>query len=532
MALKGSTVREQIWNYMASAGLSNHGVAGLMGNLSAESRLNPKNLEDLCEARLKEAGKLYCTDETYTVAVDSGEISQEEFLHPLPNKQYGYGLAQWTSPGRKAGLYDLAKSRGVSIGDLEMQLDFLMQELSTSYRNVLEILKSATSVRAASDAVLIDFERPKNQGEAVKKKRAGYGQKYYDEFVKPASVNTAGTSTKPEGGKATMTETQARQHILSIMQGWVGLKRADGSHKVIIDTYNEHKPLARSYAVKYTDAYCATTVSAAAIKAGFDDIIPLECGCGQLIELARKMGIWEESDAHVPEPADIILYDWEDNGIGDNTGWPDHVGMVEKVAGSTITVIEGNMSGGVVGRRNLQVNGRYIRGYILPKYAGKADKPNEPNTSGNLKVGDIVSFTGKNHYASSYASAKKVSCMSGQAKVTAINEKGAHPYHLVAVPGKGSNVYGWVDAADIQGAASGSGSSGGTAAIKVGDTVNYSGNIHYTSSYKGAKSSACKGGTAKVTAINKTGAHPYHLKHTGSGCTVYGWVDADKVSRS
>ncbi len=531
MALKGNTVREQIWNYLASAGLSNHGVAGLMGNLSAESGLNPKNLENLCETRLKEAGKPCCTNETYTAAVDRGEISREEFLHPLPNKQYGYGLAQWTSSPRKASLYDLAKSRGVSIGDLEMQLDFLMQELSTSYRNVLTVLKSATSVRAASDAVLIDFERPKNQGEAVKKKRAGYGQKYYDEFVKPASGNTAGTSTKPEGGNTTMTETQARQHIVGIMQGWIGRKERDGSHKAIIDTYNEHKPLARGYSVKYTDAWCATTISAAAIKAGFEDIIPLECGCGQMVQLSQKMGIWQENDAYHPEPGDIIMYDWQDSGAGDNTGWPDHVGMVEKVAGNTITVIEGNMND-AVGRRNIQVNVRYIRGYILPKYAGKADKPNEPNTSGNLKVGDIVTFTGKNHYSSSYASARKVSCMSGQAKVTAINEKGAHPYHLVAVRGKGSNVYGWVDAADIQGAASGSGPSGGTVAIKVGDTVNYSGNVHYTSSYKGAKSSPCKGGTAKVTAINKTGAHPYHLKHTGSGCTVYGWVDADKVSRS
>ena len=531
MALKGKTVPEQIWNYLTSAGLSNHGTSGLMANLFPESGLNPKNLENLCETRLKEAGKPYCTDETYTAAVDSGEISREEFLHPLPNKQYGYGLAQWTSPGRKAGLYDLAKSRGVSIGDLEMQLDFLMQELSTSYRNVLAVLKSATSVRAASDAVLIDFERPKNQGEAVKKKRAEYGQKYYDEFVKPAPGNTAGTSTKPEGGKATMTESQARQHILSIMQGWVGLKRSDGSHKVIIDTYNEHKPLARNYTVKYTDAYCATTISAAAIKAGFDDIIPLECGCGQMIELAKKMGIWQENDAYVPEPADIILYDWDDNGIGDNTGWPDHVGMAESVTGSTITVLEGNMSGGVVGRRNLQVNGRYIRGYILPKYEGKADKPNEPNTSGNLKVGDIVTFTGNKHYASSYASAKKVSCMSGQAKVTAINVKGAHPYHLVAVPGKGSNVYGWVDAADIQGAASGSGSSGGTVAIKVGDTVKYSGTVHYTSSYADGKSRACKGGKAKVTQISKGKPHPYHLESVEKGCTVHGWVNADKVSR-
>ena len=532
MALKGSTVQEQIWNYLKSKGLSNHGVAGLMGNLEAESDLNPKNLENLCEKRLREAGKPYCTDEAYTAAVDRGEIGREEFLHPLPGKQYGYGVAQWTSSGRKAGLYDMAKSRGVSIGDLEMQLDFLMQEISTSYKSVLAKLKTARSVRAASDAVLIDFERPSDQGEAVQRKRAEYGQKYYDKFVKPASGNTAGTSTKPEGGKATMTEAQARQHIIEIMRGWIGLKRADGSHKVIIDTYNEHKPLARGYSVKYTDAYCATTISAAAIQAGFDDIIPLECGCGQMIELAKKMGIWQENDAYIPEPADIIMYDWQDNGVGDNTGWPDHVGMAEKVAGSTITVMEGNMNGGVVGRRNLQVNGRYIRGYILPKYGNKADAPDAPNTSGNLKVGDVVTFTGKMHYSSSYASAKSASCMSGQAKVTAINAKGAHPYHLVAVPGKGSNVYGWVDAADIQGAASGSGSSEGNTAIKVGDTVNYSGNIHYTSSYKGAKHSACKGGTAKVTAINKTGAHPYHLKHTGNGCTVYGWVDADKVSKS
>ncbi len=531
MALKGSTAQERIWNYLKSEGLSNYGAAGLMGNLYAESSLNPKNLENLCEKRLREAGKPYCTDETYTAAVDSGKISREEFLHPLPKKQYGYGIAQWTSSGRKAGLYDLAKSRSVSIGDLEMQLDFLMQELSTSYRTVLAVLKSAISVRAASDAVLIDFERPKDQGEGVRKKRAEYGQKYYDEFVKPASGNMAGTSTKSEGGKVTMTESQARQQIVGIMQGWVGRKEGDGSHKAIIDTYNEHKPLARGYSVKYTDAWCATTVSAAAIKAGFEDIIPLECGCGQMVQLARKMGIWQENDAHRPEPGDIIMYDWQDSGAGNDTGWPDHVGMVEVVAGSTITVIEGNKND-AVGRRNLQVNGRYIRGYILPRYEKKADKPNEPNTSGtsgNLRVGDIVMFTGRTHYASSYASAKKVSCMSGQAKVTAIKKNGAHPYHLVAVPGKGSNVHGWVDAADIQGAASGTGSSGG-GEIKVGDVVNYFGNVHYTSSYASGKSRSCKGGKAKVTQISKGKPHPYHLVGTGN-CTVHGWVDVAKVSK-
>ena len=127
MALTGKDTAEKIWNFLIAAGLNKYGAAGLMGNLEKESGLNPENLENLCERRLKEAGKPYCTDKAYTAAVDAGQISRAEFLNPLPGKQYGYGLAQWTSAGRKAGLYDLAKSKGVSIGDLEMQLEFLIR---------------------------------------------------------------------------------------------------------------------------------------------------------------------------------------------------------------------------------------------------------------------------------------------------------------------------------------------------------------------------------------------------------------------
>ncbi len=186
MALKGTSATEQIWNFFKINGLNDYGTTGLMGNLYAESGLNPKNLENLCEKRLKEAGKPYYTDEAYTSAVDRGQISREEFLHPLPGKQYGYGLAQWTSAGRKAGLYDLVKSKGVSIGDLETQLEFLMRELRTSYKTVLNKLKTAASVQEASDIVLKKFECPADQSGAVKAKRAGYSQKYFEEYAGPA----------------------------------------------------------------------------------------------------------------------------------------------------------------------------------------------------------------------------------------------------------------------------------------------------------------------------------------------------------
>lgn len=132
----------------------------------------------------------------------------------------------------------------------------------------------------------------------------------------------------------------------------------------IIDLYNSHRPLARGYPVKYTDAWCSTFASAVAIQAGLTSITPTECGCQKHIELFKKLGSWQENDAYVPSPGDYIFYDWQDSGVGDNTGAADHVGIAGKVSGQTITVIEGNYSK----RRTLAVNGRYIRGYGVPKY--------------------------------------------------------------------------------------------------------------------------------------------------------------------
>ena len=176
---------ERIWSFLKAQGLTDAGAAGLMGNLYAESGLRPNNLQNSYE------GKLGMADAEYTERVDSG--SYTNFAHDCA----GYGLAQWTYHTRKANLHKFAKDAGKSIGDLEMQLGFLMKELSTSYKTVLATLKTATSVRAASDAVLLQFERPADQSEAVKAKRAGYGQKYFDKYAQKGSVNTMGFSNSP-----------------------------------------------------------------------------------------------------------------------------------------------------------------------------------------------------------------------------------------------------------------------------------------------------------------------------------------------
>lgn len=163
------------------------------------------------------------------------------------------------------------------------------------------------------------------------------------------------------------------KNVVAQAQAWLGRNEGSAGHKEIIDIYNSHKPLPRGYKVKFpTDDWCAAFVSAIAVKLGCTDIIPTECSCGRMIELLQAKGVFDENDARVPNPGDIIFYDWGDSGKGDNRGWPEHVGIVEKVSGNTITVIEGNISN-TVGRRTIAVNGKNIRGYGVPKY--ETEKP-------------------------------------------------------------------------------------------------------------------------------------------------------------
>lgn len=171
--------------------------------------------------------------------------------------------------------------------------------------------------------------------------------------------------------------------ILNAARAWIGCKESNGSHKQIIDVYNAYTPLPRGYKVKYTDNWCATYVSACAIKAGLANIIPIECSCGNMITLAKNMGIWEENGNIIPTPGDIIIYDWDEVD-----GWPEHTGLVESVSGNKETVVEGNKSNSV-GRRTLTLGNPCIRGYIRPKYDGATAviPPSQPTVPSNNNDG-------------------------------------------------------------------------------------------------------------------------------------------------
>ncbi len=161
----------------------------------------------------------------------------------------------------------------------------------------------------------------------------------------------------------------SRKAILNIARSYLGTQEQDENHLEILSIYNSYEPLAGEYVVKSTDAWCATFVSAVFIKANYTALISTECSCRRMVTLLKEMGCWVEKDAYVPSPGDLIFYDWQDDGVGNCTGTPDHIGIVESVDGKIITVIEGNYDN-CVKRRTIKVNGRYIRGFGVLDYTG------------------------------------------------------------------------------------------------------------------------------------------------------------------
>lgn len=144
------------------------------------------------------------------------------------------------------------------------------------------------------------------------------------------------------------------------------------THDKVIRIYNSMRVLPRGYRLKSDDAWCASWVTAVFALNDYYDIA--ECSCNEMVKKAINRGIWIEQDNYKPMIADVILYDWQDNGKGDNNGTPDHVGIVIAVDGNKLTIREGN-KGGAVGYRIINVNDRYIRGYITPPYENEKPLP-------------------------------------------------------------------------------------------------------------------------------------------------------------
>ena len=181
--------------------------------------------------------------------------------------------------------------------------------------------------------------------------------------------------------------------VIKLAQSYIGAKTGSTTHKSIVDTYNTQSPLPRGYKVSYTDSWCATFITALFVKLNALDLIYGECSCQKMIEGLKNKGLYIENENRTPSVGDLVFYDWQDGttyASSDNTGWADHVGIVESVSGTNFVVIEGN-NGGAVARRTVAVNGRYLRGFASPKY--DTESVSTSTTVSNqktLKNGDVI----------------------------------------------------------------------------------------------------------------------------------------------
>lgn len=170
-----------------------------------------------------------------------------------------------------------------------------------------------------------------------------------------------------------MSTTKAQLAYVNLAESYAGTKVGSKKHKELVDAFNKVRP--DGWAMTYTAPWCATAASAWAIMTFGAKLaklyFPLSANCGTIINDAMKKGIWVESDRWVPVIGSWILYDWNDSGVGENKGIPDHVGVVTAISGRRITVIEGNKgTPGAVGYRQITVDGRYIRGYVAINWSG------------------------------------------------------------------------------------------------------------------------------------------------------------------
>ena len=328
-------------------GLTPAGACGLMGNQYSESAgFLANRLEFLCVKRYKEKGKTY-TDATYTQAVDNGKIFRAEFLSPM-GKRYGYGLAQWTTSKRKAGLYDRAKKQGVSIADEDLQIEYVLWELKNRFPKVLQKLKTTKSVQEASDYVLQYYEQP-NGWQSMKKTRASYGQTYYKELAGKEKTVTnvvlaghgSGTpSTK--GMNAYCTARQAKgRGLVEVLREDLTDKQRQQMHDLYksILGRNIYSQSLRLYCyTKYNGKYysdCSSSICKTAEKVGVPDVGSLNTAgmhknWKKVTDVVIKNGIIQNPE--VLKVGDALMFKGSDSsrplGIG-------HTEMVYEINGKT-----------------------------------------------------------------------------------------------------------------------------------------------------------------------------------------------------
>lgn len=346
-----------IFKKCLSLGMTKAGAAGCTANILAESAGSSINVEN----------RSNIADETYTAMVNNG--SYKNFV----DDRYGYGLCQWTLPSRKEALLAYTKSCGASIGDANMQFNFMKKEMMERYSKVWNTLTSTTNPYDAGYIMCMLYERPANT-EASANVRGNRAKDIYEQcknvelemYYDPQKVIDLALSQVGYHEKASNAELDSNT-ANSGDQNWN--KYARDLDK-LSGFYNGRKN-GYAWCDIFVDwAFVQTYGRAAAQYLLCQPDNSAGAGCSFSAGYFRNKGQFYTKDPH---PGDQIFF-----GTGPDNVW--HTGLVISVNATYVYTVEGNTTDSVA-RRTYRLNDSSIYGYGRPNWGTPIDispKPTKP----------------------------------------------------------------------------------------------------------------------------------------------------------
>lgn len=366
-----------IYKVCRAAGMTYAGAIGMLGNLQGEtSDFDPMSVET------QYLNRYGLTDAEYTRRADAGKKIHGDYY--FTHDSAGYGIVQWTWWARKKNLLDFAKSRGVSVGDLDMQIAFMLKEMQTQYTPTWKVVSTTNSIAKAVEICVTNYEKPDKQGEAIEK-RTGYANTW-------AKLIPAGGMAEPEKPDTTAPETGGdvfdRRKVVALALAEVGYPEKKSADQLDSQTANAGSANYTKYArdldaigdfyngKKQGFAWCDVFVDWLMVKCfGVEAALKLLCskpkssgaGCTYSLNYYIAAGQYHKRGER-PEVGDQIFF----GAVGNSN----HTGLVYKVDDTTVYTVEGNTSGadgvvpngGAVCRKSYPRSYSGIAGYGRPAY--------------------------------------------------------------------------------------------------------------------------------------------------------------------
>lgn len=533
--------KEQVADYIQAecekVSFTLEGIAALFGQIEKESHFIVNNVQD----------GMGWSDEDYTRAVDTGTYTK------FATDEIGYGLYQLTEKSRKTSYLEFTRNRGVSIGNLENMVAFMLWELYKKFPGIWRKLQTSHDLNALTKTLLYEWENPQEKAQNLAD-RIQYANEWYQKLKQKGGGSMTSTTVNQNG-----SVNAAAEKVLALAASEVDYhEKASGAG--LDDKYaNSGSGNWTKYArdldeiqsfyngKKQGAAWCDVFVDWLFVKCfGAATAMKMLCqpqnsagaGCKYSKDYYQAAGRFSRN----PAPGSQIFF-------YDTAGQINHTGIVEKVVGGMVHTIEGNTmdrvarmsysidDGRIAGygapiwelaitssvpatpavNVNIDmniVNNMFLRlgdknGYVanmqnrlielgydvgpdgadgdfgmdtlaalkqfqydhnLPEcgYFGPATfaamkpaqtqttptptqppMPGMPHSGTGFKIGNFVNFTGTKQYMSPVATNPKPATP-GKARVVTVQSDKPHPYYLAHATNGGSNVFGWVDATDVE----------------------------------------------------------------------------------